>query len=412
MLRIGVVLLLSSLAGCESSGSDGELRLKLADRLVALEAPSMRSGSLAIASSEGRLLAAWARINETVGTTIVGRFLDSNLEAEGGDISVSGPSEHALLGPSLCGASGVWSVVWSDGVPVQLLHQGISLDTANVAGSLFWSNENSPSSPAIVNGNETGEQTQPRIACLSEDSIAVSWQHRCVATEKSSDGTLYISVPAECADEPADGSYLGIIGDNGSDASGFQLSELVTTAAIAGIDDERVLVLLDSAIQVRAVDGALLANDVVNANFTDSSVACVNQHCVATSLTSYGLSMWLINPDSVASTSELAIKPVEDLAEGVVRPLDASLSCDDQGLCAVIWLSQREIADGDSVEIEALGVFGRAFDLHSGELGPEELIAPPDASNGAIIANLGSNEFVVAYEEASKIHLGTVSIEQ
>jgi hypothetical protein len=411
MLRWAVlVVVLSSLAGCESSGSKGQLQLRLPGRHTSLEAPSKRSGSLAITSTEGRLLAAWARINETTGTTIVGQFLDSDLETEGGGINVSGQSENALLSPTLCGAAGNWSVTWSDIVPPELLPVGISLDTANVSGSLFWSS--TPSLPTIVNNNEIGEQIRPRIACLSDDSVAVSWQHRCVATEKSSNGTLFLSVPDECDDEPANGSYLRVVTDGVSNKPSILLSNSVTTAAIAGIDDERVLAVFDSTIQVRDVDGALLADDVVGADFTGSSVACANEHCVATSLTSDGLSVWLINPESVSSSSELTIKPLEELPAGVVRPLEASLACDDQGLCAVTWLSRSEISDDDSVEIESLGIFGRAFDIHSGELGPEEqVVAPPDAANGAIIANLSSGEFVVAYEESNELFFDAVSID-
>lgn len=91
----------------------------------------------------------------------------------------------------------------------------------------------------------------------------------------------------------------------------------------------------------------------------------------------------VFNVDAVEERDSIFLKDVVEEGEGDVEISTGAgadrFACDESGICVAAWLLARTtIVDQDASDTEYLGYHARAFNVHSGEAGPEIALADSD----------------------------------
>jgi len=111
----------------------------------------------------------------------------------------------------------------------------------------------------------------------------------------------------------------------------------------------------------------------------------------------------IINADAPTITDTIIVKRAanedEDVAEITTGAGPYRIACDATGICVATWVLERRtvIFDEDFEDFEALGIFARAFNARTGELGSELFIDPTDPADFRTpsVVSLGGNRFSV-----------------
>lgn len=366
------------------------------------------------ANPSGDLAVAWVQGAGNGEREVVAQLLDEELQKIGYEEALSEESDRTLRHVGLCHDNRGWNAVWSDDLPRELV-TGVMLDLGNVPARWSWPPIAEP--VVRVNSNEIGAQTFPEIACLSSGQRVVTWSNACVAAQRVGNGVFYFE-PPECEAEPMSGSLLQIFGSQG-DAEGDLVvvaegrSSRAPVASVGSAGD--FVTLTGASIQTRSASGGLLDERRQAAvDFSSAALACTSARCAAAVADEDEgvLRVWLIDPSALESTSSIIV------AEGSqpepsrrLRVTNPSIACDSGSVCVVSWLLLSETSDGDQILTESLGVFARALDTESGELGPESMLYEPDiTSTGVLLAAQGEQKFATAVVEDGLITISQLQV--
>jgi len=408
VLRLLPTIPVFILTACGNSDQGGALTIESTATAVAIAAPTLSQGDriVALASEDSDIALVWAQGAGLGKSELVAQLFTSDFRALGDQVEISGTSEDTLTQIATCRDSGGWSTVWSDVLPNDLFTEDVTLDTANVHARWTW--PPTGAQPIRVTPNEIGAQTKSDLTCFDGGRRAVTWAHECVAVKRVGDGFFYFS-PPECATEPADGSYLGIFDSNGGPESAPILLSMGgrSRAPVASVSSGGFVVLVESSIQIRSETGELLEEHFEpGVDLSSAALDCAGHICAA-AVVDDALRVWIIDTRSLAAIYVQTVSTTRQIGPNeTLRPVDASLACQRNGVCLVTWLLLHETIQGDQVLNEPDGIYARAMDANIGRLGPAVLLFDPESTDrGVLVAAQDGERFATARIAAGAIML-------
>jgi hypothetical protein len=368
---------------------------------------------------DGDALLVWPEGAEEM-VTLVARRFDAELDAYADDLAVEGPTEQFLFHVSACGRDdGSFSVAWSDVTPFTSMPDGVTLDAANAVAANV-SKSGATSGVFRSNPNDLGGQFSAGVVCLGNGNVVAAWTQQCEAIEK--DGINAVPfIPAQCADEPADGAYLRVFKYSGDTVAAVRTVDTAAAPAprvwLAPLPESKFALVRGTLVQVRDAKGNVIRETTVaDGPYYEGSLDCPSAaECVAAFANdAIGVHALLFDPRTLAATLDVEVEPsVHESADVLVAPRSATAACDDRGRCLVVWQLQRETTFSDYVETETLGIYGRVISARSGKVGPPELLveSDPQIDTELRLVATETGSFVLAYELGGSIALQRLVID-
>jgi hypothetical protein len=165
---------------------------------------------------------------------------------------------------------------------------------------------------------------------------------------------------------------------------------------------DRILLTVQARVVLASADGSpIVTSDIGTTPYANASFGCSPAADRCAGIGNGSVIARVFDPIAPASSSAVTLRRYE--AEFVdpdwffTWGTNSTIACDEEGICIAAWELMHEIdlENGDIIGPDVVGIFGRAINLSTGELGPEV----PLASSG--IVNVGPAQFVSVERDAN-----------
>ena len=179
---------------------------------------------------------------------------------------------------------------------------------------------------------------------------------------------------------------------------------------VAGVSDDRLVVVSERQIEVRDMDGRVLqTRSYVPVSTEDGFLECVENRCV----TGDGDSLFQFDADDLTGVAPIVVRQREH-PDPIhwIQPYEVRVACDGSGACLATWSLFQETRSDSSYSFDFLGNFARPFSLSTGILGAEiRLEDPRGMQDGPLVASIAPGAFVVWVGESTGFILHRVDVQ-